>query len=322
MPTAAAFPRRLEHALGQLATTLDVSIEVGPNVRCSEAGFCAGPVKERAAILNEFIANPKLDAIFCTIGGFNSAEILPYLDVNMAITRPKILVGYSDCSALLLGVQSLTGLVTFHGPTIMTQFGEYPSPFEFTVRSLDAAVRSDLTGTLFEDPPFWTNERLEWGNEEWLARPRVTNTPATRSIWATGNGVGTIWGGNLETINLLAGTPYMKIPDSIVLFWEVTEAEAYLPRVRRALTHLEQCGILERTTAMLVGRSPEASPVMNQTFRDVVLDITSNYPFPVVADLPIGHTDPLATLPIGIQVSVEVEEKATIRFLESAISAG
>lgn len=319
-PTAATFPRRLEHALDRLATCLDIRVEVAPNVRTKEFGFCAGSAEERAAIFNEFLQHPELDAIFCTIGGFNSAEMLPYLDVDLAIASPKILVGYSDCSALLLGMQSLAGWCTFHGPTVLTQFGEYPKPFDYTVRSLDSALRSDLTGTLLEDPSFWTDERLEWAGEEWRTRPRRTNTPASRAVWAPGSGSGRLWGGNLETINLLAGTIHFKVPDHIVLFWEVTEAEAYLPRVKRALTHLEQCGILERTAAMLIGRSPDALPVMNRTLRDVVIEATARYSFPIVADLPIGHTDPLATLPIGVQVSVEARNSATIQFLESAIA--
>lgn len=321
-PTAARFPRRLEHALDRLADVMDVRVEVAQNVTSNEFGFSAGSAEERAIIFNNFLRHRELDAIFCTIGGFNSAEMLPFIDVDLAINHPKILVGYSDCSALLLGVQSLAGWFTFHGPTVMTQFGEYPDPFGFTVQSLDAALRSDLADTLLEDPPFWTDERLEWANDEWRSRPRRTNRPAARVVWAPGTGSGRLWGGNLETINFLAGTPYIEPPDSIVLFWEVTEAEAYLPRVKRALTHLQHCGILERTVGMLVGRSPDALPVMNRTLRDVVLEATAKYSFPVIAELPIGHTDPVATLPVGTQVRVEasIEGGATIRFLESAVS--
>lgn len=322
-PAAALFPERFQHAISVLEASLQVSVRVSPKVLTVPAGFCAGTGIERAAMINEFLADPEIDAIICTIGGFNSAEILPHIDVAMARSRPRIFVGYSDTSALLLGMQALAGWITFHGPMVMTQFGEFPMVFSETLEAFERAVRGGLAGTTLEDPEFWTDERLEWATNEWRTRSRRLYGSDGRSVWARGRGRGSglLWGGNLETINLLFGTPYLTVPQRIILFWEATESEAYLPRIQRALTHLDQCGVLARTEAMLVGCSPHALPCDGVTLRDVVTQAAAAYDIPIIANLPIGHTDPLITLPIGTSVQVRVDgEHAEIRFLDEAVS--
>lgn len=322
-PTAAMFPDRLDHALRVLAGALDVRVRLAANVRAATEGFRAGSGRERAAAFNAFLADPEVDAILCTIGGFNSAEMLPHIDVAAARARPRILVGYSDCSALLLGLQALAGWVTFHGPAVMTQFGEFPTILPETLAWFEQAVRGGLAGTVLEDPAHWTDERLEWGTDAWRRRPRRPSGPGARTVWATGRGHGSglLWGGNLETINFLAGTPYLAVPDRLVLFWEATEAEAFLPRIQRALTHLDQCGVLGRAQAMLVGRSPDATPVLGSDLRRVVTEAVAAHGIPVVADLPLGHADPLATLPIGVPMAVTVRGgEAELRFLGEAVA--
>jgi muramoyltetrapeptide carboxypeptidase len=324
-PTAALFPDRFQHAVRVLEDSLKVSVRVSPKVLAAPEGFRAGTGVVRAAMINDFLADSEIDAIIYTIGGFNSAEILPYINVAAARSRPRIFVGYSDASALLLGMQALAGWITFHGPMVMTQFGEFPTILRGTLEAFERAVRGGLAGTTLEDPQFWTDERLEWGTDEWRKRPRHPSGPGARSVWARGRGKGSgsLWGGNLETINLLFGTPYLTAPERIVLFWEATESEAYLPRIQRALTHLDQCGILARTEAMLVGRLPHAQPCDGVTLRQVVTQAAAAYDIPIIADLSIGHTDPLITLPIGTPVEVRVDgESAEIRFIDEAVSIG
>lgn len=321
LPLATVFRDRFAFSVEQLGRSLDVVPVLADNVIQATGGFCAGSGAERARQFNAWLDDEAIEAIFCAIGGFNSAEMLPLIDMALAKRKPKILVGYSDATALLLGMQAAAGWMTFHGPAVMTQFGEYPRIFEYTLRSLQRALRGQLRGAL--DPPaFWTNERLEWGDGSWRKRERRPAGPGTFQAWREGEGEGALWGGNLETVNMLAGTPYFAPPPGpIVLFWEAVEAEAYLPRVRRALTHLAQCGILDRTTAMLVGRSPDAADCMGVTLRETVLAMVAPYGFPVLAELPIGHTDPLATLPIGVRVRVlSGVALPAIEFLEEAVA--
>ena len=303
-PAAARYPDRLRQGTDALARALGVEVVVPQQAR-ERTGFTAGSPRERAASLEALIADEDICAIFCTVGGFNSAEILPYLDAGLLRRRPKPFVGYSDATALLLGLQALGGWITFHGPAILPQFGEHPHPFAFTVRSLRAALIAGERLRPYADPSAWTNEVLEWGTDAWRSRPRRTQAPASRETWKAGRGRGQLFGGNIETMNLLVGTPYYAPPTDVVLFWEATREEAYLPRIRRALTHLRQAGLFQRTRAMLIGRSPGCVPVDGVTLRDVVLEAVDAFDFPVVADLAFGHTDPMLTLPIGTSVMVE-----------------
>src|SRR5438309_958268 len=114
-PSAMWYPDR--HRLGLHALSQAFSIEVveAPQVRTA-TGFTSGAVEQRAQALREFIADPAICAIFSTIGGFNSAELLPFLETSIGRCDPKIIVGYSDCTALLTGVFSIGGWCTFYGP--------------------------------------------------------------------------------------------------------------------------------------------------------------------------------------------------------------
>jgi muramoyltetrapeptide carboxypeptidase LdcA involved in peptidoglycan recycling len=141
----------------------------------------------------------------------------------------------------------------------MTQFGEHPRPLAYTVRWLRRMLVEGRAGLEVDDPEDWTNEFLDWGGTEWSTRARRPSGVARRAVWKDGEGEGRLFGGNIETLNFLVGTPYLRVPDRIVLFWETTDAEASLPRVQRALTHLRQVGLLERTAAMLIGRSPDST---------------------------------------------------------------
>ena len=306
LPLAVRYPQRFERGLAALARSLDVEVVVVDQCR-QQTGFTAGDARTRADALCRLIADPDIRAIFCAIGGFNSAEILPFLDPGLVRANPKAMVGYSDVTALLLGLQALGGWITYHGPAVMPQLGEYPEPLDYTARSLKSLLTGDGTAGEIGDPEGWTDEFLDWGTEAWLERPRRMNTPAGREIWREGHGTGRLFGGNVETLNLLIGTPYFRPPGEIVLFWEANAEEAYLPRVRRALTQLQQTGLLSRTRALLVGRSPDALPVSGSTLREVVVEAVADFEFPVIGELAFGHTDPMMTLPVGARFDVQAE---------------
>jgi muramoyltetrapeptide carboxypeptidase LdcA involved in peptidoglycan recycling len=203
----------------------------------------------------------------------------------------------------------------------MTQFGEYPRPLAYTLEWLRRVLVEGRAGFEVDDPEEWTREFLDWGGTEWSARARRPSGPARRVVWKDGEGEGRLFGGNVETLNFLVGTPYLRAPHRIVLFWETTDAEASLPRVQRALTHFRQVGLLDRTVAMLIGRSPEASDSCGTSLRDVVLSAVRPYEFPVVAELAFGHTDPMMTLPIGARVRVSAREGlAAITIVDAGVT--
>jgi muramoyltetrapeptide carboxypeptidase len=317
-PFARRYEVRFWRSIEALRAALGVQVVV-PEQALRETGFTAGSSLERAAALNALLASDAIRMIVCSIGGFNSSDILRHVDWSLAVRAPKIICGYSDCTALLLAAQAQASLVTFYGPALMPQFGDYPNPMDFTLDSLRSAVVGGEAPRVIHDTPEWTNEFLDWAGPEWLTRARATQRGG-REIWRQGFGEGALFGGNIETLNFALGTPYVRVPERLVLFWESTGEEASLPRLRRALIQLENAGILERTCAMLIGRSPDAGSFGGVTLRETVLDVTSVYDFPIIANLPFGHTDPMLTLPLGCRMKVEaVGSASTITLQEPGV---
>jgi muramoyltetrapeptide carboxypeptidase len=318
-PTAVWFPDRFDRSVEAFARELQAEAVIAGQVRRA-TGFTSGSVAERARAFQEMLEDRSIRAIFSSIGGFNSAELLEHLDVDRFRSDPKIVIGYSDCTSLLLGIQAMAGWYTFYGPAVMTQFGEYPRPLPYTLEWLrrtlvDAAAPGDV-----HDPEEWTNEFLDWAGTEWLSRARRPSGPARRAVWKSGDGDGRLFGGNIETLNFLIGTSYLRVPERVVLFWETTDAEASLPRVQRALTHFRQTGLLDRTAAMLIGRSPDSTNSCGTSLQEVVLAAVQSYDFPVVAELAFGHTDPMLTLPIGARTLVTAHgDHAAIALTEPGV---
>lgn len=310
-PAAARYPQRFSQSIAALERTFGVTVRLADHVRARGDYRSAAP-RARAEELQELIVDSSVSALFVTIGGYNSAEILPMLDQQLLMKNPKILVGYSDVTALLVGIQALAGWYTFHGPTLMTDFGEVPTPHPFTVAGLSAEIavseaHSVVQDRFLTDPATWTNEFLDWGTDAWK-RARQAAGSGVRAVWRDGEGSGCLFGGNLSTLNYLLGTPYFSPPERIVLFVEATGDEAALPQLQRSLVHLEQVGIFNRTAALLIGRSPDAKESEGRTLRTVVSEVVRDYDFPIVAELPFGHTSPMWTLPLGVRATVSASD--------------
>ena len=302
---ASNFPARFRRAVNNLSHLLDVKIIIDQQ-NYKSTGFTAGSAKERAVTLMNLFENESVKAIFTTIGGYNSNEILSYLDCQIIRENPKIIIGYSDTTALLLGIQSIGNLITFYGPAVLSQFGEYPQPYGYTIEWLIKCIMQDDQLGEIVDPPYYTAEYAAWGQPEKLTSRRIHTNPG-RSVWNQGEGEGFLFGGNIQTISYLIGTKFIAIPDNVVFFWEATHEISNLPKLRRALFHLEQIGLFEKTSAMLIGKYGWAENKMNENLDKLISEVTFNYDFPIIGDLPFGHTDPMITLPIGVKVKVTAD---------------
>jgi len=319
-PGARLYPDRFRRGLRALSSCFRCEVRL-PHDFEQAGDYAAGRPEDRAQAFLELALDSDVRAIFTTYGGHNSSDLLPLLPRDELLrTAPKAVVGYSDTTALLLGYQALTGAVTYYGPAVLPQFGEYPEPFEYTL----ASARSTLMlgeGGAVEDPGFWTDEFLDWGKDGPVRARRVVE--GWREPWRKGEGEGVLFGGNLSTANYLIGTPYFGPPPGpLVLFFECTGEDAKLPALRRALMQLVNCGLMDRVTAMLVGRSPHNAPRGETGLRELVLDVFGDYRFPILGQLPFGHTDPMVTLPIGCQATLSIrKDRARLEVIGPTASA-
>jgi muramoyltetrapeptide carboxypeptidase len=174
------FPHRVERGV-RFLESLGYRVEVGPNAS-GRRGYLSGTAEERVADIHGFFAASHVQAILAAIGGNHSCHLLPLLDFDLIRRNPKILVGFSDVTVLNLAVHAVTGLVTFNGPSLMTDFGEYPQPLAYTVESFQRVVaRAEPAGVLTPSP-VWTEEHLEWRQKLDLTRPRALS-PSPGWTW-------------------------------------------------------------------------------------------------------------------------------------------
>ncbi|MET9605021.1 S66 peptidase family protein [Streptomyces sp. NPDC006512] len=300
---AGRFPRRTLRAFAALERELDCTVRFAPEGRY--AGSIAGTGRERARALLDLYADPEVGAVFTTIGGNNSNDLLEHLD-ELAGLPPKILVGYSDNTALLLGCQALTGTTVFYGPALLPQFGEWPRPYAETTGHLRDTLRGGAGGD-WPLPDWWTQPHGDWASADQEERPRHPGSPY---VLRPGTAEGVLFGGNVPTLGFLAGTRWLRPPDApTVLCLEGTADGAAVPAFQRSLTQLRHLGIAERAAAVLVGRTPGGpyGPEHTEALHRILLDAFPG-DVPIVLDLPFGHTDPMLTVPLGAAARVEAHE--------------
>ncbi|HHQ4617184.1 TPA: S66 family peptidase [Aeromonas veronii] len=205
----------------------------------------SGSIAARAEELNALIRDPQVRCIMSVIGGSNSNSLLPYLDFEALRRDPKIIVGYSDVTALLLGIHAQTGLVTFYGPALV----------------------------------------------------------------ASGRVEGRLIGGNLNTMAGIWGSPYMPTierGDILLLEDSLKSAET----VERSFAHLKLCGVFDRIGGLILGKHELFNDQgSGKRPLDILLEVVGEPGFPILAEFDCAHTHPMLTLPLGIEVALDLDRQ-------------
>lgn len=253
----------LDHALldDGIALLRSWGLEVveGDHVRAS-TGHLAGTDEQRAADLNAAIATPDVRAVWVTRGGYGLTRILDRIDWSALAADPKIVVGFSDVSALFAAAWRRIGLVTVHGP------------FAGRLTVQPKTARAQVRRVLFGD-----------AGAASLAGVPLPDAPRRR-VQAP------LVGGNLTMIAALAGTPDQVNADGCVLLLEEVGEAPY--RVDRLLTQVRRSGTFDGVLGVAVGAPVGCDPPATRpsgTFGEVLHDRLGDLGVPVVADLPIGH---------------------------------
>ena len=267
----------------------------------------SGSIAARAEELNALIRDPQVRCIMSVIGGSNSNSLLPYLDFEALRRDPKIIVGYSDVTALLLGIYAQTGLVTFYGPALVASFGELSPLVDETLASFLQIALADEVGVpcTMPTPAQWSDERLDWENQ---TRAKLCQPNRLISV-GTGRVEGRLIGGNLNTIAGLWGSPYMPTiehGDILLLEDSLLSAET----LERSFAHLKLCGIFDRIGGLILGkhelfndRGSGKRPL------DILLEVVGESDFPILAEFDCAHTHPMLTLPLGIEVALDLDRQ-------------
>jgi muramoyltetrapeptide carboxypeptidase len=264
-------------------------------------GFLAGSDRDRAADLMKMFANRKVKALFCVRGGYGSGRLLARLDYQLIRANPKIIVGYSDLTALACALLTKARLVCFHGPMLNSDLIKDDLP-DFSLQSLlRTLMRPAAPGGIRQGcdaaPPA-------------VLRPGVASGPLV--------------GGNLSVLCSLLGTPFRPPLRDRILFLEDLEEPPY--RIDRLLTQLLNAGLLQQVVGIAIGRcrnclDPKAASAgeYRQTIEDVFRDRLLPLKVPILIGLPFGHQPNNATLPLGVRATLDTC-RADLLLTEPAVS--
>lgn len=233
-------------------------------------GYMAGKDEDRLNDLHAMLHDQEIKAVFCARGGYGILRLLDRISYDLIRINPKILVGYSDITALLMAAHAMTGLITFHGPM---------------VRELHRSHQDN-----------WMN----------LLRLLTSDKPAKLdfsecSVLAPGRAKGPLFGGNLSLICHLLGTPFLPSLDGCILFLEDRGEALY--RLDRMLTHLALTGRLKGISGLIAGQFEGCGEVGD--INRLLLDIISGLGIPLVSGFPIGHGKQNLTLPLGLTADLD-----------------
>lgn len=280
---------------------LGLKLTFGRHVEESDE-FVSASIEHRVEDLHEAFTDPSVKAIVPVIGGFNSNQLLRYLDWDLIRKNPKIFCGYSDITTLQNSIFAKTGLVTYSSPAYST-FGKLKN-FEYALEYFRAC--------LFADAPYEVVPAAQWSNDEWwLGEER--EKPIKNAGWTVineGAAEGTLLGANLCTFNLLQGTEYMpKLPGS-VLFLEDDETATpdLFDRDLQSLIH--QPGF-DGVRGLVIGRFEVKSKMTDATLKKIIEKKRELSRLPVIANADFGHTYPMITFPIGGTAAVVARQGAS-----------
>jgi muramoyltetrapeptide carboxypeptidase len=297
---------------------------LGYNVRIGEHAFnnhgsVSDSAHNRVLDLHSMFADDAVSAVLCTIGGDHSCHLLPLLDWSLIASHPKVFLGFSDITVLNIAIHTQTGLVTFNGPTLLTDWAEYPSMPEISkVSALRLLTRPVPFGALTPTPK-WTDEFLDWETGEDTRRRRKHHQGEGWRWIRSGEATGTLIGGCLESLQHLRGTCFWPDLGGAILFVDTSE-ECRSPDAADAiLMDYQNMGVFNEIAALLVARPYGMEPAARERFWHVIEERTEGFAFPVVGNLDFGHTTPLLTLPIGVRARVD-GARGTIKILESAVT--
>ncbi|WP_160112506.1 S66 peptidase family protein [Salicibibacter kimchii] len=271
---------------------LGFSVQFARHVENDDPNFLAGHISSRVGELHTLFVDPEVDGILCLRGGYGSAALLPYLDYSLIAKHAKLLIGYSDITALHLALQQKGKMMTFHGP-MATKLIDAPA---FTVDHFMQSLTGERWSQRLQNPPHQPIKTLIHG--------------------ATG---GILTGGNLSVIAGLMGTPFEIDTRGKILFLEDVGEEPY--QVDRALTQLALAGKLQDAAGFMLGTctncASKAFPKGDHVLA-VCERMLAPYGKPTVYNVQAGHGNDQLTLPLGAYVHVNATHQQ-IDILESAV---
>lgn len=289
--------RALEKAVSNVKR-LGFKVKLGKHIRALR-GFNAGTDEQRLEDLHQMFEDPAVDGIWCARGGYGCTRLLPMIDYELIKSNPKVLLGYSDITALHNAFYQKCGLVTFHGPVASSTMTPYA-----TAHFRRALMEENPVQVI---KPAGANKQIK----DVLYQPKTIRGGRAR---------GALIGGNLSLLAAMAGTDFAIDPTDKLIFLEDIEEKPY--SVDRMLTQLRQSDKLAGAAGFALGIFADCVPEPEDrslTLLETVQDRLYPLGKPTAYGLSWGHISNQATLPVGIQAELDADN-VQLKLLESGIS--
>ncbi|WP_371068973.1 S66 peptidase family protein [Sediminibacillus sp. JSM 1682029] len=313
-PAPVKFKQRYQRGLEQLRN-LGYQVVEG---KCStrQQAYRSGSIKDRAEEINAFFYDEEIKAIISTIGGTNSNSLLPYIDYEVVKNNPKIVMGYSDVTALLLSLYAKTGLATFYGPAIIPSFGEFPEMLPKGLEFFQHVVTKQKNAPYtLEIPEKWTDEMLDWHTQN---RAKKMYINEGWNCLREGKTTGKLIGGNLNTMSGFLNTEYFPDLTDSILFIEDSFKDMAVEE--RLFSMLKVSGIFDKISGLIVGKHEQFDDLNAPfTLDELLLEVIGDRDIPILTNVDVGHTFPSHVFPIGIQAELDADH-GNITFLENGVS--
>ena len=283
--------------------SLGLHVHVSSSIKCKSQHTYVLP-EARAQEINALFAQPAIAAVIALVGGRSANALLPYLDWRAIASEPKIMLGYSAVTALLVGMYARTGLVTFHGPMLLNGFGEFPTMLAYSRNQIENVLMHAEAPGPCHPPEAWTTD---YPRDD---RPRALQKQEGWRWLRSGRSAGRLLGGNLATLCTLAGTPFWpSFKDTVLFLEEVKTGPSVLQEIDQSLAHLAMLGVFADIAGLVVGKLNDATAYETRMFDRLICQHTAAYDFPILSQVDLGHTDPKLTLPIGIHASLDSDSE-------------
>ncbi len=263
-------------------------VVVAPHVRARD-GHHAGTPEGRAADFTAFYTDPTIDIVWCARGGSSALHLWPLLEwPALAALPPKMVIGYSDTTSLLIPLVQKVGTVALHGPLVFELGDTAPEMLDWQLRLLQSL-----------EP----------------AGPVPGHAPDTL---ISGTAEGEVCGGCLSLVAATLGTPYqIDTTGKLLLLEDIDEAPH---RVERYLAQFASAGLLEAASGFVFGTSTGADETRTVPLRDIWAEAVAPYGKPAALGFPFGHVTPNYALPLGVRARLDADA-GTLTLLEPAVSA-
>lgn len=290
-PASCTSAENIENAKKNLEN-MGFKIVLGESTKSSWYSF-AGTDEMRARDINRFFGDSHIDAIMCMRGGYGCNRLVELVDFSIIKNNPKIFIGYSDITTLHMAIQKKAELITFHGPMAVSNFkGEYNQD---TYKSFEEVLMKEKDS--FE----------------------LKNFSKELGVICEGKASGKIVGGNLATMIATLGTEYDLEYEGKILFIEEIGEKTY--KIDRMLNQLKKFKVFDKVSGIILGDFNNCIPDSEKDM--TILEVLKNYLAelgkPVIYNFETGHCEPMITLPLGAEISMDTETMK-IKVLEKVVS--